>query len=103
MSTRVHEIHLYASLKTFVHALVSLLVGIVVLMVAAYATGSMEMLAQYTTELMRNVEPQIEASAFPNALLFGLLLDGLIGIAASLLVFNRIHFHRWLPKKEAAQ
>jgi hypothetical protein len=103
MSSSLHELQLHASAKTFLHASVALLAGIVTLVVAAFATGSVDMLVEYTNALIRNVEPQLEVAYVPNAVLFGLLLDALIGIAASLLVFNRLHFHRWLPRKQAAQ
>jgi len=63
----------------------------------------MEMLGQYTSSIIHSVEPQLENAYSANAVVFGLLLDALIGIAVSLLVFNRLHFHRWLPRKQAAQ
>jgi hypothetical protein len=103
MNSSLHEAHFYASGKTFLHASISLFAGIVTLVVAAFVTGSVDMLLEYTNALIRNVEPQLEVAYVPNAVLFGLLLDALIGIAVSLLVFNRLHFHSWLPRKHAAQ
>ena len=103
MNSGLHELHFYASARLFLHASVSLLAGILALVLAAFGTGSLEMLAQYTTAMIHSIEPQLEVAYSANAVLFGLLLDALVGIAVSLLVFNRLHFHRWLPKRQAAQ
>jgi hypothetical protein len=103
MSTGLHDVHFYAAARTFLHASVSLLAGILALVLAAFGTGSVDVLGQYTNTLIHSFEPQLDASSLSNAVLFGLLLDGFIGIAVSLLVFNRLHFHRWLPRKQAAQ
>ena len=102
MSSGLHELHFHASLRLFLHASIALVAGILGLVLAAFGTGSMEMLAQYTTAMIHSVEPQVDPAYSPNAVLLGFLLDAVIGIAVSLLVFNRLHFHRWLPKGQAA-
>jgi hypothetical protein len=103
MSSSLHEAHLHASFRVFLHASISFVAGILALVLAAFGTGSMDMLAQYTSSIIHSVEPQLDNGYSANAVLFGLLLDALIGIAVSLLVFNRLHFHRWLPRKQTAQ
>jgi hypothetical protein len=103
MSDGLHEVHSNTSVKTFLHAVASLVAGILGLVLAAFGTGSVDLLAQYANALIHSVEPQLEGACSANAVLFGLLLDALIGIAVGLLVFNRLHFHRWLPKKQPAQ
>lgn len=102
MSTGLHEIHFHATFRTLLHMSIALLAGIFALALAAFGTGSVDVLGQYTNTLIHSFEPQLDASSLSNAVLFGLLLDGFIGIAVSLLVFNRLHFHRWLPRKQAA-
>jgi hypothetical protein len=102
MSSGLHEMHFHASARLFLHASISFLAGVLAVVLAAFGTGSLEMLAQYTTAMIHSVEPQLDAAYSANAVLFGFLLDALVGIAVSLLVFNRLHFHRWLPRKQAA-
>jgi hypothetical protein len=102
MSSSLHEMHFYASARLFLHASLSFVAGVLALVLAAFGTGSLDMLAQYTAAAIHSVEPQLDSTYSANAVLFGLLLDALVGIAVSLLVFNRLHFHRWLPRKQAA-
>jgi hypothetical protein len=103
MSSGLHDLQYSTSVRLILHASIALVAGMLGLVLAAFGTGSMEMLTQYTIAMIHSVEPQLDPAYSANAVLLGLLLDAIVGVAISLLVFNRLHFHRWLPKNQAAR
>jgi hypothetical protein len=82
-------------MRTFAHAAISLLVSILVFALFALGAGGLEMLLYWWTSVFDHEVGQ-HLSVF---VLFGLFLSTLVAIASFLLVFHRLHYKQWLPRK----
>ncbi|HEY4949718.1 MAG TPA: hypothetical protein VIH88_05245 [Candidatus Acidoferrales bacterium] len=81
-------------MKTLAHFIVSLLVAAFVVALAALGSGGVFMMiydaSAFDNEIFRYL---------PAATLVYLLFDCAAGVAAFYLVFHRLRFNRWLPRK----
>jgi hypothetical protein len=81
-------------MRTFTHAAISLLVGILVFGLTALGAGGLEMLLYWMSAIDNDAGRYLPVFA-----LLGLFLSTLAAIASFLLVFHRLHHGLWLPRK----
>jgi len=91
-------------MRTFAHVVISLLAGVLILALAALASGGLLMLAYHGASIyfaftFNRDSAEFFWKAFPFVTIFGLLLGASLAVTGSYVVFRRIHYDRWLPRR----